>query len=304
VKVLGFGAVLWDEIPRRAPLLAGAKPAIERSIGGAVFNVVVHLQRLGYDAYLLSAIGDDALGAETSAELSRLNVSGRFVGTVAAPTCLISVRFDDQGQPHYSSPSLVSWDRICLTEADAREIDRASFDVLVFGTLEQRDPVSRASLRRALAEAHFGVTYLDLTLRGGFYSRELLDCSMRRSTILKMNEAEARVVDGLFGFHEADLRSLLQTMRQEFGNEVACITLGDRGALIGDRHTTIHSPGYHVSVVDTVGSGDAFSAGLLYKLGRGAPIGEACDFANRMGALISSKRGALPDYDLSELPVG
>ena len=51
----------------------------------------------------------------------------------------------------------------------------------------------------------------------------------------------------------------------------------------------------------TVGSGDAFSAGLLYMLGRRASLDDACDFANRMGALISAKKSSLPEYDISEL---
>jgi fructokinase len=56
-----------------------------------------------------------------------------------------------------------------------------------------------------------------------------------------------------------------------------------------------------VQVRDTVGSGDAFSAGLLYKLAQGAPLDSACGFANKMGALISSKKSSIPDYDLAEL---
>ena len=301
MKVLGFGAILWDDIGGEPAGSQGISVMGERNIGGAVFNVVAHLRRLGCEGYMLSAIGDDALGRRTFEELERLGVHRDFVGTVEAPTCLVRVSFDAEGFPRYSSPDLVSWDQIRVEDGEVRRIDEVGFDWLVFGTLEQRNPVSRAALRRVLAGARFGKVYLDLTLRGDCYSRGLLDESIRNAQVVKMNDEEALTVNRLFGFREEDLGALLRRIAREFGSQVVCITLGSRGALIGDASTVLHKPAYRVRVQDTVGSGDAFSAGLLYKLGQGAPIDESCDFANRMGALISAKRSSIPDYELSEL---
>ena len=143
--------------------------------------------------------------------------------------------------------------------------------------------------------------FLDLTLRGDFYDRELLDYSMRRADIVKMNDDEAWVVNELFGFGRGELRELLPVIAREFDSELVCITLGADGALAGGRSEVLHVPGYPVSVVDTVGCGDAFSAGLLYRLGAGGSLADACDFGNRMGALISARRSSIPDYDLTEL---
>ena len=199
MKVLGFGAVLWDDIADPAAPPADSV-AGEANIGGAVFNVVVHLQRLGYAAYMLSAIGRDPLGERTWRELDRLGIRRDFIASVAAPTCLIEVTFDSAGQPHYSSPDVVSWDRIEARANLVAEVDAVAFDVLVFGTLEQRSSASRATLRRVLEGARFEKVFLDLTLRGDFYDRDLLDYSMRRADIIKMNDDEARVVNELFGF--------------------------------------------------------------------------------------------------------
>ena len=271
------------------------------SIGGSVFNVIVGLEKLGYDAYMLSALGDDRLGEETFKELGRRSIHSEFIATVTAPTCLIEVEFDEAGLPRYSSPRVVSWDWIEVGEKQIEEIDRLDIDVFVFGTLEQRNLISRTTLCKVFEKAHFGTVYMDLTLRGNFYSRDLLDYSMRKANIVKMNEEEALVVNELFGFKEPHLPDLARAIAHEFDNDAVCITLGCRGALIADKASCLCKPAYRVAVRDTVGSGDAFSAGLLYMLGKGASFDEACDFANRMGALISSKRGALPDYDLSEL---
>jgi fructokinase len=299
MKVLGFGAILWDDVGGETA--AGGSVAGERNIGGAVFNVIVHLQKLGYEAYMLSAIGGDRLGEKTFQEVDRLKIHRDFIGAVSAPTCLIKVSFDRQGFPHYSSPSFVSWDQIELDERRLERIANLRFDCLVFGTLEQRSAVSRDTLHRLLEREAIGTVYIDLTLRGDFYSRELLDYCLRRANIAKMNDEEALAVSRLFGLGQEDPGKLLPLICREFDNDIVCITLGDRGALIGDRSTTVHRPAYKVRVQDTVGSGDAFSAGLLYKLGQGAPLEEACDFANKMGALISSKKSSIPDYGLAEL---
>ncbi len=300
MKVLGFGAVLWDDIvdPAAPPTDSVAG---EANIGGAVFNVVVHLQRLGYAASMLSAIGRDPLGDRTWRELGRLGIRLDFIGSVDAPTCLIEVTFDNAGQPHYRIPDVASWDRIEAPATLVAEVDAAAFDVLVFGTLEQRSSTSRATFRSLLEGARFGQVFLDLTLRGDFYDRDLLDYSMRRADIIKMNDHEARVVNELFGFGLPDLRQLLPVIAREFDSELVCITLGAAGALAGGRSQVLHAPGYRVAVVDTVGCGDAFSAGLLYRLGAGASLADACDFANRMGALISAKLSSIPDYELTEL---
>ena len=299
-KILGFGAVLWDDIVDPAAPSIGSV-AGEANIGGAVFNVVVHLQRLGYAAYMLSAIGRDPLGERTRRELDRLGIRPDFIGSVAAPTCLIEVTFDSAGQPHYSSPDLVSWDQIEAPANLVAEVDALAFDVLVFGTLEQRSSTSRATLRRVLEGARVGQVFLDLTLRGNYFDRDLLDYSMRRADIIKMNDDEARVVNELFGFGRKKLRELLPVIAGEFDSDLVCITLGADGTLAGGRSEVLHAPGYRVPVVDTVGCGDAFSAGLLYRLGAGASLADACDFGNRMGALISAKRSSIPEYDLAEL---
>ncbi len=295
---MGFGAILWDEISADP---CAKNPAVQRNIGGAVFNVIVHLQKLGYAAYMLSAIGADELGTETFRELSRLGIHDDFIATVTDPTCLIHVTFDARGFPRYSSPAKVSWDQIAVDDRGIEKIDKLGFDYLVYGTLEQRDPLSRATLHRVLENAHFCRTYVDLSLRGNSYGRDVLDYSMRRSSIAKMNEEEANVVKEVFGFRQTNLAELAAAFCREFDNQIVCITLGSRGALIGDCSTVIYRPGYSIAVQDTVGSGDAFSAGLLFMLGKGAPLDAACDFGNRMGALISSKKGALPPYDVSEM---
>jgi fructokinase len=60
-------------------------------------------------------------------------------------------------------------------------------------------------------------------------------------------------------------------------------------------------PGYRVTVVDTVGAGDAFAAALLHGIQAGWTLREVGDFANRLGALVASRRGGVPAWTLEEL---
>jgi hypothetical protein len=52
MKVLGFGAILWDDIKDNDAKPSSSSITGEANIGGAVFNVIAHLQKLGYDAYM------------------------------------------------------------------------------------------------------------------------------------------------------------------------------------------------------------------------------------------------------------
>jgi fructokinase len=299
MKVLGFGAILWDRVVGRN---AGGNACHDRmTIGGSVFNVIAHLRNLGNEASMLTALADDELGRCAREEVARRGIRADFIGAARAPTCCIEVRHDENGLPRYSSPDLVSWDQVEIGQAGLMAIDREQFDCVVFGTLEQRSQISRQTLWKVLDLDSIRTRFVDLTLRGNFYSRELLDRCLRRATIAKMNEEEALVLAGMFGLGERDPGRLVPRISLEFGPDITCITLGERGAFIGDRGGSTLVPGYPVMVEDTIGSGDAFSAGLLHSLALGAPALRACEFANRMGALIASLPGAVPDYRLSDI---
>jgi len=288
MNVLGFGAIVWDEIEG------------ERNIGGAVFNLLAHVSKLGGTAYLVSAVGNDQLGTETLEVVRSLGVSTRFIQTVDLPTCVIRVEFDDDGAPSYIVPELTAWDHVRVGTVDLDAINGLAFDYCCFGTLEQRDEVSRSALRSILDRCTFGDVFLDPTLRRQ-YTREILQYSLDRCTIAKMNEEEAHVVSETFGYGVTAPQSLIPHIARNFDIEIVCITAGSLGAYIGTRDEIHFCPSYEVSDSDTVGAGDAFGAGLIHKLHNGESLQNACDFGCRMGALVASKRGAVPDYELAEL---
>jgi len=292
MKVLGFGAILWDDIG------AAGTPA---NIGGSVFNVIAHLQKLGLEAYMLSAIGKDTLGKQTFKEIERLKVHREFISTVMLPTCVIPVSFSDRGSPSYTIPDNVSWDQICISDSNIQQMQLMNFNCIIYGTLEQRNSFSRNTLKKVLNKVSFRHRYVDLTLRGNFYDKTLLEDSMNSASIIKMNDEEALEVSRIFSFNEKRLEKLIPILWDKFEAEVIIITQGRNGALAGDGKSVIHSETYKVPIKDRVGNGDAFGAGFLRQFLKGESLERSCDYGNRLASVIISKQSSIPDYDLSEI---
>ena len=78
------------------------------------------------------------------------------------------------------------------------------------------------------------------------------------------------------------------------------MTLGERGCAILAGGRYVESAGHPVDVVDTVGAGDAFSAAFMHGLSLQWPASEIAYFSNRVGALVASRHGAIPDWTLEE----
>lgn len=295
MRVLGFGAVLWDDISE------DPNNQDAQNIGGSVFNVIVHAKRLGNEVSMMTAIGNDSLGDRTIRTMLELGVGIELVKTVSEPTCLVRVTFDKNRQPSYSCDDRVSWDFITLNQPDIKKINNSRYNCFCFGTLEQRNMVSRNSLMKVLEECRFDTVYLDLTLRPPFYSKEVMEYSLKKCSIAKMNMDEAKIANSILNIKAPSVREFMASLRQMYSIDKVIITNGEDGTFFSDHETFGHCPGYSVQLVDPVGAGDAFSAGLLHKLNEGYLLEEACDFACRMGAMICSAKSSIPQYSLDDV---
>ena len=154
MKSLCFGAVLWDVIEG------------EEHLGGAPFNLAVHLRRLGFDSYMVSSIGTDDRGDRIRDEIVRHNINGSWVTQDPHhPTACVTVTPDAQGQSTYEIHENVASDHIDLTDDDLDRIVQEDFDVVCHGTLEARGPVTHRSLFRlldAVSEKEGTRTFCDL----------------------------------------------------------------------------------------------------------------------------------------------
>jgi fructokinase len=140
-----------------------------------------------------------------------------------------------------------------------------------------------------------------VNLRSDGYTPELIQELMSRATIVKLNHEEVEAIAHMLGSRHGSLEEFCRNYAALYKWDGVCITRGSLGCavLMGGKY--IEASGYPVQVVDTVGAGDAFAAAFLHGLGNGWSTLETADFANRVGALVASRRGAIPDWTISEV---
>lgn len=292
-RVLGIGELLWDLFPDGPRL------------GGAPFNVVADLRRLGHAAAFVSAVGDDELGRAALAASDDLRVEATFIRVASElPTGTVAVTPDPVEGHRFTIGSPAAYESIGDGDALIAPLTAWRPDALVYGTLAQRSAGVRALTHRVATQIRPAHRLYDMNLRDGCWTGDLVLDLLGDATIVKVNEHEADVLLELVGAATATPRGLATALRSRYGVERLCITRGAAGAtlLVDGGESAVE--GIPVDVVDTVGAGDAFAAGLLHGLLRGETPAEALAFANRLGALVASRPGALPTWRADELAGG
>jgi fructokinase len=278
--IVAFGEVLWDILPSCVVL------------GGAPFNFAYRVHALGEAGLMASRLGRDELGRRAFDQIAALGLPTRLVQwDEEAPTGTVQVSFDARNNPDYVIVPDVAYDRIALTEFLADAADRA--DCLCFGTLAQRAPTSAETLAALLERTERPLKLLDINLRKDCYSEESVVFSLGSADVLKLNEEEAHTLGRMLGLRHDTLRGFCEEVVAEWGVEYCLVTLGENGAFgyAGDGRQT-YAPGYRVKPADSLGSGDAFSAGFVHEILRGASLREAVAFGNLLGAIVATQVGA------------
>lgn len=288
--VVGIGELLWDLLP------SGPR------LGGTVSNFAVMAGRLGSHAVCASRVGTDDLGRRARAGLSGLPLDTAHLQTDPLhATGTVGVQLKD-GQPQYNIEEPVAWDYLELSDDWLRLAEGAR--AVCFGTLAQRNPVSRQTIQGFLAATPVHcVRVFDVNLRAPFYSAEVIESSLQRTTLLKMNDSEMPLLLDLLGIrggHDMSEESLLAGARQllaRFPLDLVCVTMGGSGSLLVTREQVDRHTGIPIRVVDTVGAGDAFTAALTHYYLRNAPLSVMNDAGNRWGSWVASQAGAMPPLD-------
>jgi fructokinase len=283
--VVGLGELLWDLFP-------GGK-----QLGGAPANFAYMTSLLGDEGLVASRVGSDALGRSAARRLQRLGLKSSYLQVDASHhTGTVRVEVDHAGQPTFEIAESVAWDFFQWT-TEWHDLAEHT-DAACFGSLAQRSPRSRATVRAFLgALAPRAVRVFDVNLRQAFYSAETLDESLGLTDILKLNQDELHVVAKLLGHSSGDEEASAQWLRSAYKLKLVCVTRGALGSLLVSEKEKIRHPGRKVRVADTVGSGDAFTAALVYHYLRRGSLATLSEAANRMGAWVASQTGATPPRD-------
>ena len=290
--VVCIGELLWDELPT-GPVL-----------GGAPCNVAYRLHTLGVPVAMISRVGQDSLGEEALAVLRQQTVPTEWIQRDSKrPTGTVDVKINADGNPSYTINQNVAYDAIEATPEVCSLVAKAR--AICFGTLVQRAPIARESLQLLLNSARDSERVLDINLRRDCYTRETVDWSLRSATVLKLNRSEVEVLVQMLGYQSGSLSGFCGKLFESYPLRTCIITLGECGALAIERNGgTVYEPGHRLTIVDTIGSGDSFTAGFIACKLRGSSLAESVRYGNVLGALAATRRGAMaliPEAEISAL---
>jgi fructokinase len=287
--ILAFGEILWDLLP--------TGPAL----GGAPFNFAFRVNTLGDHGTIASRVGRDDLGRRAHDQVAALGMdTGYLQWDDQHPTGTVRITLDASGSPDFFIVPEVAYDFIEITERLRQAV--AAADAFCFGTLVQRTSPARSALRGLLEDADQSLKFLDINLRKDCYTREILLASLERADVLKMNLAEARYLAEVFEITRTSLAESCAELVERCGLECCVVTLGEHGVFaLQPAGQPVYLPGYAVAVVDTIGSGDALSAGFVHAYLRQQPLAECCALGNALGTLVATRHGATAPITRAEL---
>jgi fructokinase len=286
IKTLTFGEALFDIIKGSAHL------------GGAPFNLAAHLAKLGAKPAVITAVGRDELGKIILLRAEELGIDTTYILVdERRPTGTVTVKLEEEGIPVFTINKGVAWDAIAPDEQKFKALSREEWDVFCFGTLAQRTEENRRTLKRLFSEIKANHYFYDINLRAGFYTKEWILSSLEHCSILKMNEEEAEIVSSFLFNKIHSLKTLCRLLINKYPEiSVICITKGPKGAAVYHERVYEEIKTTPVKVADTVGAGDAFSAGFLFIYLLGYSVSKAALFACILGTYVASKPGSVPEY--------
>lgn len=257
--IIACGEALIDMLPRVATT---GEPAFAPHAGGSVFNTAVALGRLGVRPGFFSGISTDMMGAILTARLDESGVDHSFCARSARPTTLALVELAD-GQASYAFYDENTAGRM-LTPADLPP-EGAGHAWFFGGISLVAEPCGATYESLQMRESARAVTMLDPNIRPGFITdesahRARIRRMIARADIVKLSDEDLRWIMG-----PGDPGDLARALLDQ-GPALVCLTEGAQGARGFTRGAQVQVPSPAVTVVDTVGAGDTFNAGLLAAL--------------------------------------
>ncbi|MDR1526443.1 MAG: carbohydrate kinase [Dysgonamonadaceae bacterium] len=299
-NIIGLGEILWDMLPSG------------KVLGGAPSNFAYHVSQFGLNGYAISAIGNDLLGKEILDSLveKRLNF---LIENVDFPTGTVQVTLDEKGVPQYEICEGVAWDNIPFTQ-QSEELARVC-DAICFGSLAQRNVVSRTTILKILELVPAtALKIFDINLRQHFYSKEIIENSLKHCNILKINDEEVVIVAKLLYPVIAAKAAIPQTVQeiagqarnddfevevckrllQEYNLKMVILTKGVIGSSVITTNETSYIDTPKVHVADTVGAGDSFTGTFVAALLNSESVRNAHKLAVEVSAYVCTQHGAMP----------
>jgi len=276
-----FGEVLFDCFPDGSAVL-----------GGAPFNVYVHLGRMGLNPLMITRVGDDQRGKVLKAAMRErsLSIEGiqtdpeRFTGEVL-------VTFAEGNHPLFDIRLGQAWDAVSETEALTVMADKEP-SMLYCGTLILRSEASRKAGLSVLEKTHAPL-FLDVNLRDPWWDKELAEQLLQKATWLKCNEQEAEILFGIQS--EEQGRQRIPEICKDLNLQLFILTLSERGAMVTDGQQVWQAapPQNDKPFLDSVGAGDSCACGFIEGIHKGYDPETSLNNALKLASEVCRVRGGV-----------
>ena len=277
---VGLGEILFDVLPSGSQL------------GGAPANFAHHAGQHGLHSVAVSAIGNDMLGDEALRLLDEKKLK-YVLPKVNYPTGTVQVTLDDEGVPTYDIKQGVAWDNIPFT-TDIREI-ATNAGAVCWGSLAQRSEVSRKTIYDFLDHTPEDcLKIFDINLRQNFYTKEIIQESLKRCNVLKINDEELITIGRLFGYPGLDIENKCWLILGKYNLDMLVLTCGVNGSYVFTPGKVSFQETPKVEVADTVGAGDSFTGTFCASILKGKSVAEAHKLAVQVSAYVCTQHGAMP----------
>jgi fructokinase len=291
IVIVGIGEVLWDL------LLSGPQ------LGGAPANFAYHAAALGAEAHVITRVGNDDLGREILRRFRDMglqhssvqsNVQSNVQVDERAPTGTASVTLSGDGLAHFAVQENVAWDFLEATPKALTLVNEAH--AVCFGSLAQRSEPSRDAIQQLIESTpDDALRVFDVNLRRPFYTRDVIERSLQLANVLKLNDDELPSLAAMFNL-SGSTKNQIECLTQIFSLQVVALTRGPNGSLLYETTARRWSdcPSRPVTIVDTVGAGDSFTAALVLGLLCKMDLDEINSVANEVARYVCSQPGATP----------
>jgi len=295
MSVVCLGELLIDFVAMESGVTVGEASGFIKAPGGAPANVAVAVQKLGHLAAFMGQVGDDPFGHFLAGVLREngVDISG-ITYSAQARTALAFVSLQLNGERSFMFYRHPSADMLMRPEDLKLDVMQGK-RIFHFGSISMINEPSRsatlAAARYALNSSMF-VSY-DPNLRLALWenaaaARAGMFVGFDYANFVKVSEEEVEFLTG-----GSDITPLWRDSIQ-----LIAVTRGEKGVTLYTRSGQIDVPGFKVNAVDTTGAGDSFVAGMLMGILENADymdkLGAIARFANAVGALTTTQKGAIP----------
>jgi len=282
-RIAAFGEILFDIYTN------------SMNLGGAPLNFIYHINKLTGDGKIISRVGDDLLGREALDFLASKGITTDAIQSDREhKTGKAVISLNEKGVPAFKIEQNCAYDFIDINENTGFTLIKDT-GCLYFGTLAQRNEVSRRSLRSLFNKP---IKYFcDVNIRQNYYTKEILSESLNQSDVLKLNIDELKLLNDLFINGQFEINDTSKKLMDMYNIEMLAVTKGIDGSALFMRDDFNEYRPTQSNVVDTVGAGDAFASilclGYLHNWG----LIKINELANEFAGQICMIDGALPKDD-------